>query len=490
MGLVSNGGTHELLLRHARLWAEKKKRRVDGDLLRTILDIRFELEDRAATSWPAGSAEDLLLRLWPSRVVGELPDPDVLHDSLDTYWRFLRATGRLASGSAEPATLLKEARRAIPRMAEAAANPANWSQGRVLEDFGRSIGVELGASATLEELQVKLDLIAGEWNALPRHERDRRSPRFDVGLDDRDASDRNSGELDFDDPDFHDLGEHGIDWYSDGWPEEDEWIGLDEFGAGGYETDLPADRAAVIEDARASRYLRQCQRLVDWVGTGREVTAIGVLRPPVAREAYTHLDLFAWDRARESDIADLDGEALALLARTYRDSWRSASECLALQRLWVPAVAAGCIEVGATKAVRGRPLSQDEADFLKAIMIMLVRLATALDQAAVVSLMTTLHALIGQEWLPQTALRARWLGLKLPKAQPAPDNTDSDNPNPNNTVWTMVYGRQFDSAIEMFDDTNCWQRRGDELRITHLGRDLSFILAQALAAGVFDEKAL
>ena len=48
----------------------------------------------------------------------------------------------------------------------------------------------------------------------------------------------------------------------------------------------PADLAEVAAQVRASAYVEQCRRLVEWVGTGRPVTPKQVLRLAPAREAY------------------------------------------------------------------------------------------------------------------------------------------------------------------------------------------------------------
>jgi hypothetical protein len=62
----------------------------------------------------------------------------VVVTSLESYLRFLRNTGRMAARSASPAELVKEAKRSAPRMKAAAEDRANWSSGKVLQDFGAS----------------------------------------------------------------------------------------------------------------------------------------------------------------------------------------------------------------------------------------------------------------------------------------------------------------------------------------------------------------
>ncbi len=119
-------GDHELLIRHARAWAAKKGQHLDEDVLAAVLGLRDRYDGLAYGSWPAGSAERLLLTMWPDNGLALL-DPDELGETLATFWGFLRATGRMASESATPAALRKEAARSLPKMAEAYDDPVRRS---------------------------------------------------------------------------------------------------------------------------------------------------------------------------------------------------------------------------------------------------------------------------------------------------------------------------------------------------------------------------
>ena len=167
---------HELLLRHAESWASTKRRPFDRPLVETVLDLRHHHDAAPATQWPPGSVERVLLTLWPAYGPADAPEAETLSAALDTYFRFLRVTGRLASGSAQPAQLTKEARRAARNMADAIADPSRHSQGRVLADFGREIGIDLDDAGSVEELQGRLGRVQDAWNALPVEERRRRMP--------------------------------------------------------------------------------------------------------------------------------------------------------------------------------------------------------------------------------------------------------------------------------------------------------------------------
>ena len=106
---------HELLIRHAVAWADKRKQPLDRELLKTVLNLRDFHDATAPQEWQAGSAEHLMLVRWPSHGPSGVPDVDRLVETLGSFWRFLRGTGRMASSSADPRELAKEARRAAPR---------------------------------------------------------------------------------------------------------------------------------------------------------------------------------------------------------------------------------------------------------------------------------------------------------------------------------------------------------------------------------------
>ena len=132
---------HELLLRHAERWASEKKRPLDTDLLVTALDLRATHDGLAANNWRAGSVRHLMLTRWPAHGPAGVPDVASLVDSLDTFWRFLRSTGRMAGASAEPKALLTEAKAAAKRMPEACADPSRHGTAKSLLAFGRDLGI-------------------------------------------------------------------------------------------------------------------------------------------------------------------------------------------------------------------------------------------------------------------------------------------------------------------------------------------------------------
>ncbi len=117
-----------------------------------------------------------MLTRWPAHGPLDPPDVPTLLATLETFWRFLRNTGRMAGGSADPGDLAREAKSASRRMAAACADPANFGQSKQLFSFGREIGITLDDVADTYEANQRMEKIVEAWNALPAEERLRRSP--------------------------------------------------------------------------------------------------------------------------------------------------------------------------------------------------------------------------------------------------------------------------------------------------------------------------
>lgn len=76
---------HTLLLGHLERWMGKTGRDADLDLLDELLRLRWGYDELAATDWPPGSVEHLLLERWPSRGVVEPPPAQGVTTTLDTW---------------------------------------------------------------------------------------------------------------------------------------------------------------------------------------------------------------------------------------------------------------------------------------------------------------------------------------------------------------------------------------------------------------------
>jgi hypothetical protein len=264
---------HRLLLSHLQTWASSKHRDVDVDLLDQLLELRAAYDELEPTYWPGGSVEDLLLRLVPAKGRMEPLPAEAVVTSLESYFRFLRNTGRMAARSASPAELVKEAKRSAGRMKAAAEDRANWSSGKVLQDFGAQQGIPMDDAPDLETLQDRLNEITNTWNALPIHERQRLMPH-PGDRDDESGCDRALAAYDID----------------------DEVTAL----LLGFRYELPSgelpattETAPIVERAGL---LDRVAAMSAWMAPRIEVTATDVLRPADAHRAYEELGLRDWQR--------------------------------------------------------------------------------------------------------------------------------------------------------------------------------------------------
>jgi hypothetical protein len=332
---------HRLLLSHFTTWLRAKNREVDVQLLESLLDLRATHDDLEPTLWPAGSVQDLLLRLVPAKGPAEpLPSDDVVN-ALDAYFRFLRSTGRMSARSAPPADLAKEARRSAKKMAAAARDRTNWSPSKSVIDYGASIGLSLDNLSSVEELQGRLDQISAAWNELPIHERQQLDPPTGnlSGCSRAMAAYRTDNEV-----------EALIRSFSYELPQG--------------ELPSPAEVAPLI---RKAGLFSQLEALTHWIEPRAEVTATGVLRPATARQAYEDLGLAAWSRESlrhrfaflHSRIQSTELETV-LDTMTAAQSWRSARDCQALDRLWNAALTSRVIRIEGRWAYPAWPEQLDD----------------------------------------------------------------------------------------------------------------------------------
>jgi hypothetical protein len=435
---------HDLLVRHLADWASKKKRSFDRELVSEALELRWQHDELAAGDWPSGSAERLLLVTWPA--YGQrVEDPEALVTALDTLWRFLRATGRMRSGSAAPTELRAEARRASAGMAAAFDDPSSRSIGSVLLDFGRERGIDLDGAEDLEDAQARLDLIQAAWNALPDDERRRLMP---------------------------DRGPKSVRGarFSE---EANAMLGADD------EPTVPrGDLATAAAQARSSPFVTSCLALADWVGERRAVTDIGVLRPAVAREAYVALDLWQWERTHGRphypDEVLSNPETDRLLAQTAMQAWSTAADCDALHRLWFAAVSADLVEVRRTFARRleGRGAVTDR-EWVQLAALLVVANAVRMGGHAVEPLLGALMiANLDGDGASMAEIRDWWYSR-------IPATTVGDE-----EFWQRLYDNRLDAVFDEFDDTGIWERDDTSLALTDLGRECTLALLAAVDAGI------
>jgi hypothetical protein len=443
----------ELLLRHAFKWARERGRVIDVELLEEGLRLRDAHDGLPANLWPAGSVNDLMLHRWPAHGEG-VPDADVLADSLDTFVRFLLVTGRMASGSADPRALAKEAHRAAPKMAAACADTANHGPAKSLLAFGREAGFQLDEVDSMEDLQATLDEVVQAWNALPDDERRARMP---LGGDRGPASAAlgGAGAL------------NGAGAFGGLQADAEDDLDLSGFLERG-------DPVRAAEQARQSAYVRECLRLADWVGTRREVTATGVLRLAAARQAYADLELWRWQHENE---AISDG---GLLERSREFWWRRAGDALPLERLWFAAQGAGLIETKATvaRSTGERPQTDDEwVGLAMALMLSLWLMLETDYSRSTVPVLAVLGgcALAGTVTVDQVREQwddhptnpwsdAGWMGRT--------DELDAGD----RVAIRRLSDQQLERSLHFFADTGVWTLDGDTFELTDLGREFATVL--------------
>ncbi|WP_122263823.1 hypothetical protein [Ornithinimicrobium cerasi] len=458
---------HELLIRHAVAWADKRRQPLDRDLLETVLQLRDFHDASAPQEWPEGSAEHLMLVRWPSHGPSGVPDVDALVATLDSFWRFLRGTGRMARASAEPRALTKEARRAAVQMPEACQDPARRSASKTLMEFGESIGLTLDGAESVEEVNARLQQIMHAWNDLPDDQRMTLMPgsAHHGSVPGVAATDLVSSLLD-DEAD----------------EDDDPWGLADENGM------IPfADLAEVAADVRDAPFVHQCRRLVEWVGKGREITYKDVLRLAPAREAYDVLRLAAWERADSSlvlggDLLDSPPEVEELWAAASRDSFRSAADCRALDRLWVPCLGAGLLELSRSRAYGTWDEPGSDEEWRHRGVMLAGSVLINLPPTHVAPVMGALMHLLdpGRESVPLRELEEWWWQ--------SPRNAFAHLGQGEGEAMVRGWSDQaMHRALHEMDDLRVWRREGDLLRPTAFGHDVALLAASLAEQGMIEE---
>lgn len=461
---------NQLLIRHAEKWAAGRGRVLETDVLGVALNLRAMHDGLAANRWPTRSVEHLMLVRWPSHGPKDPPDIPTLVSTLDSFWRFLRGTGRMAGASADPASLLKEARAAARRMRAACADRANWSQSKQLIGFGEEVGISLDDAADVDEVNARMQQIMSAWNTLPEDVRRSRMPSVGnvgsrMGRAPTDAM-----------ATYQQTGGLPEDWRLPAPPRLDD--------EDGEEAVFPNAPEVSAPQVRSCGFVQKVLELAEWVGSGRETTEIGVLRPAVAQEAYDTLDLWTWERewarANGSMIPDTP-EGEALMARTYQ-VWRSAADCLPLDRLWRSAVAAGLITIAGKRATRNTdalPHGDDEWVVL-GHELLLALIGNAQRRLAFDPLLGTLFAISARVGEPSTTAELRDVWWNSPR-------NDVAQALQGDPIGREFSDRTLDRCLVMFGDCGLWILRHDHLVGTAFGWDFALMLINAYEDGLIEE---
>ncbi|MEO5610044.1 MAG: hypothetical protein ABIQ61_02870 [Ornithinibacter sp.] len=439
---------YRLLITHAEQWSAKARRPLDVDLLETALSLRDTHDRRPGTSWPQGSAAELMTVRWPGHGPLDPPDVEVLVATLETFWRFLRATGRMASGSADVKALTREARRSVASMRDRLADPAAYGASKSLLAFGREIGITMEDLETIEEANARFAAITEAWNALPQQERLARSPGpAGAGSQASAAMTATANQL----LAGVDLTEYAATHGMSQPEEEDDAIPVQ-------------DVRVVAEQVRRSGYQKRLRSLVDWIGPdGKPVTAAGLLRPATAREAIADLELDDWM------LAEL-GER--------PPTWRSAGDHLGLDRLYRGAVEAGFLDIRSTRVIAIPETDTDDQEWVV---------------TGLIALIAAYERVVGH--LTSDPLLGMLLSVGLGDARTVEDVVAWWGHSPVNTLNRLVTDRldpaqaaelsqavaraneaAIDGTLAYWRDTGIIRERANTLTVTELGLDFTRVL--------------
>jgi hypothetical protein len=228
-----------------------------------------------------------------------------------------------------------------------------------------------------------------------------------------------------------------------------------------------------------SSFVRKCLELADWVGDGKEATQAGLLRPAVAREAYVALDLWPWEReldrlqwGRRGHQHPTDPAADRLLADAALNSWHSAGDCLALDRLWWPMVETGMVEVGSRRAKAASRLPESDESWVTHGLTLVASLCRRLGSYRVEPVLGLIAIpALADSAVPLDEIRQWW---------------DSRCPPSLRDLTSIDWQERLDLAIFHYGDCGMFRVGGDQVTVTEFGRDCVGVLMPMFDGGSFD----
>jgi hypothetical protein len=245
----------------------------------------------------------------------------------------------------------------------------------------------------------------------------------------------------------------------------------------------PGDLAVSARLARGAGFVRACLALADWVGAGRPATARGLLRPAVAREAYRELDLWQWERrydaatwasyGRADLTPDEDDAADAVRADAALHSWRSAGDCLPLDRLWYACEGAGLIDRRSSTVSRSDKTPRTDEEWRDLALALLLGLCLRLGWYVVEPLIGLLLIAVAadEEWVSLDEVRAWW---------------DARCPEQLRDLEPTYWQNRLDLVLFHIEDCSLVELDGPSYRLTDLGRDFALVFVNAVDEGMFE----
>ena len=177
-----------------------------------------------------------------------------------------------------------------------------------------------------------------------------------------------------------------------------------------------------------------------------------------------------------------DGARLdAALARTGLSRWRTAADCLALDRLWLPALNAGLIVIDGKKAVFDRSeLPETDEHWAQLAQVLFLGLArVAQHESALDPLLGVLFAIAWENKAPRSVAQLAELWWDTPLNWCANSIADPKRAR-------QLSDQYLHRCLVMFGGAGAWVTRRGKLIGTEIGWDLALVLMFALDQGILE----
>ncbi|WP_285023892.1 SEC-C domain-containing protein [Lactococcus garvieae] len=124
-----------------------KTRKEDTKMILPLVpDFMYGYYLRRPKEWTAAALEEMLLDLFPRKLVADEGFYESVEPVLTEYFTFLQATGRIKNAKALIARLHKVA----PLMLVASNEPENWGPGKQIAHFAEELGFDFSDEASIK----------------------------------------------------------------------------------------------------------------------------------------------------------------------------------------------------------------------------------------------------------------------------------------------------------------------------------------------------
>ena len=341
----------------------------DAWVLQPLAELkRDHLGSADPTVWRADELAGLLLDVAPRKIHLDAQDRERVLPTLAEFFAFLEASGRWSARSTPRAELVESLTELEPAVRAALADPARRSMGGNIVEYALSQGLDLsdekGLAAAMERFN---SLSFAERTAVTETGRLPERGASD-GADDRHRPGAAFG-----------LGPGGrpglslvpdLDDGEPAWPGEDDWDDDEDaleladiwpaFLGDPVDPDFAPPTTSAAELAAAlsgTELVRRADLLLDWLGTGQQVTSTGALRQADTAEVARLLGLGSLSVRSMWELPELALLWSALVAAGFVDLGRTVARPAAKAVAWVPAGADDDRRVDAGTLLFGAALS-------------------------------------------------------------------------------------------------------------------------------------